>query len=148
MSQGLNRALLIGRLGKDPELTYTQGGTARCRFSLATSESYKDQAGEWQERTEWHNVVAWGKQAESAGKYLTKGSQACIDGKIQTRSWEDQKTGEKKYMTEINAQRVIFLGGGEAGQGERQYERQYKERDKDPGDSAQHDGPDDSDIPF
>ncbi|MEN6368298.1 MAG: single-stranded DNA-binding protein [Thermotogota bacterium] len=108
----LNKAMLIGRLGKDPELSYTQSGTARCRFSLATSEVFTDNSGNRQEKTEWHHVVVWGKQAESAGKFLQKGREVFVEGKIETRSWDDEKSGQKRYMTEVKAQRVIFLGGG------------------------------------
>lgn len=118
MADGVNKVILVGNLGKDPEVSYTQSGTARCRFSLATGDSYTDSSGERQDKTEWHNIVVWGKQGENVGKYLAKGRQVYIEGKIQTRSWDDQKSGEKRYMTEINAQRVVFLGGkGGGGQG-------------------------------
>jgi len=118
MAEGINKVILLGNLGKDPELSYTQGGRALCKFPLATGESFTNNAGERQERTEWHNIVVWGKQAESVGKYLQKGRQVYIEGRIQTRSWDDEKTGQKRYMTEINAQRVIFLGGrGDGGGG-------------------------------
>jgi len=112
MADGVNKVILLGNLGKDPEVSYTQGGTARCRFSLATGETYTDNAGNRQDKTEWHNIVVWGKQGENVGKFLKKGRQVYIEGKIQTRSWDDEKSGQKKYMTEINAQRVVFLGGG------------------------------------
>lgn len=108
----LNKVMLIGRLGKDPELSYTQSGTAKCRFSVATSEVFTDNSGNRQEKTEWHHVVVWGKQAESAGKFLQKGREVFIEGKIETRSWDDEKTGQKRYMTEVKAQRVVFIGGG------------------------------------
>jgi single-strand DNA-binding protein len=106
----LNKATLIGNLGQDPELNYTGSGTAVCKFSLATSEKYKDNAGEWQERTEWHNIVVWGKQAETVAKFLQKGRQAYIEGRLQTSSWDDKETGQKRYKTEIHAGRVLFLG--------------------------------------
>jgi single-strand DNA-binding protein len=103
-----NKAILIGRLGKDPDLSYTQSGTARCRFSMATSESYKDnQTGERKEKTTWHNVVVWGNQAENVDKYLHKGSLVSVEGKIDNRSYE--KDGQTRYITEIVAQRVVFL---------------------------------------
>jgi single-strand DNA-binding protein len=114
----VNRAILVGRLGKDPEVSYTQSGTAKCRFSLATSEVYYDNNNVKQEKTDWHNVVVWGKQAESAGKYLAKGREVYIEGKIETRSWDDEKSGQKKYITEIKAQRVVFLSGGQQKSGE------------------------------
>ncbi len=118
MADGVNKVILVGNLGKDPEVSYTQSGTARCRFTLATGETFVNNAGERQDRTEWHNIIVWGKQGENVGKYLGKGRQVYIEGKIQTRSWDDEKTGQKRYMTEINAQRVVFLGGrGEGGGG-------------------------------
>ena len=118
MADGVNKVILVGNLGKDPEVGYTQSGTALCKFSLATGESYVNNAGERQDKTEWHNIVVWGKQGENVGKYLSKGRQVYIEGKIQTRSWDDEKTGQKKYMTEINAQRVVFLGGRSDGGGD------------------------------
>jgi single-strand DNA-binding protein len=115
MAEGVNKVILVGNLGKDPETRFTQGGTAQCKFSLATSESYANNAGERQERTEWHNIVVWGKQAETVGKFLAKGRQVYIEGRIQTRSYDD-KEGKKRWITEINANRVIFLGSrGEGG---------------------------------
>ncbi len=110
MAEGVNKAILVGNLGKDPELSYTQNGVARCRFSLATSESYNNNAGERQERTEWHNIVVWGKLAETVAKFLQKGRQVFLEGRIQNRSYED-KDGIKRYISEINANRVTFLGG-------------------------------------
>jgi single-strand DNA-binding protein len=111
MAEGVNKVILVGNLGKDPELSYTQSGTARCTFSMATTESYSNNAGERQERVEWHNIVVWGKQGESVSKFLQKGRQVFIEGRIQTRSYDD-KDGNKRYITEINAMRVVFLGGG------------------------------------
>lgn len=109
MAEGVNKAILVGNLGKDPELSYTQSGVARCRFSLATSESYNNNAGERQERTEWHNIVVWGKLAETVSKFLQKGRQVYLEGRIQNRSYDD-KDGVKRYITEINANKVTFLG--------------------------------------
>lgn len=115
MAEGVNKAILIGNLGKDPELSYTQSGTGRCRFPLATSETYVNNAGEKQERTEWHNVVVWGKLAETVSKFLQKGRQVFVEGRIQNRSYDD-KEGIKRYISEINATKVTFLGGrGEGG---------------------------------
>ncbi len=110
MAEGVNKAILVGNLGRDPELSYTQNGVARCRFPLATSESYNNNAGERQERTEWHNIVVWGKLAETVAKFLQKGRQVFLEGRIQNRSYED-KDGIKRYISEINASRVTFLGG-------------------------------------
>lgn len=153
-----NQIVLIGRLGKDPDLSYTQSGTARCRLSLATSESYTDNSGQRQEKTEWHNIVVWGKQAESAGNHLSKGRMVAIVGKSETRSWDDQQTGEKKYMTEVKAHRVVFLpdgqnrsqgqAGGRRGGGGGQGGSRGRPQEND--DQGPNGGPppDDDDIPF
>lgn len=105
----LNKAQLIGRLGQDPEVKYTPSGTAVCNFSVATSEKFTDKSGQKQERTEWHRVVVFSKLAELCGQYLSKGRQVYVEGRLQTRSWD--KDGQKHYTTEINADKVIFLGG-------------------------------------
>lgn len=109
--------MLIGNLGKDPELRYTSSGVAVATFSLATNESWKDQDGNTQERTEWHNIVAWRKLAEICGEWLKKGKKVYIEGRIQTRSYDDKNTGAKKYITEIVADSMIMLDsrGGEGG---------------------------------
>lgn len=104
----LNKAMIIGRLGQDPEVRYTQSNTAVATLSVATNERYKDSNGEWQERTEWHRVVAWGRLAEICQQYLKKGSQVYIEGPIQTRQWED-KEGQKRYTTEIKALTMTML---------------------------------------
>ena len=106
---GLNKVMLIGRLGNDPEIRYTPDGTAVANFSIATSEEWKDKnSGEKKERTEWHRIVAWRKLGELCGEYLSKGRQVYIEGKLQTRSWE--KDGVTRYTTEIVASDVQFLG--------------------------------------
>jgi len=107
----LNKVMLIGNLGKDPELRFTPSGRAVARFPLATSEQWTDQSGQRQDRTEWHNVVVWGKQAESCGQYLAKGRQVFVEGSVRSRQYDD-KEGQKRYITEIIAQRVQCLGGG------------------------------------
>jgi single-strand DNA-binding protein len=107
----VNKVILIGNLGKDPEVRYTPNGRAVARFSIATSEMWTDTDGNRQERTEWHNIVVWGKQGETCGQYLAKGRQVFIEGSIRSRSFDD-KNGNKRYVTEIVAQRVRFLGGG------------------------------------
>jgi single-strand DNA-binding protein len=118
MAKSVNKVILIGNLGKDPEVKYTPSGTAVAKFSLATNERYKDKAGEWQDRTEWHNIVCWQRTAEIAGEYLKKGRAVYIEGRLQTRSWEDKTSGQKKYMTEIVANDLVLLGGrGEGGEG-------------------------------
>ncbi len=117
MAKSLNRVMLIGNLGKDPELRYTTSGTAIATFSLATNESWKDQDGNLQERTEWHNIVAWKKLAEICGEWLKKGKKVYIEGRIQTRSYDDKNTGTKKYITEIVADNMIMLDGKSASDG-------------------------------
>jgi len=107
---GVNKVIVLGRLGADPEVKNITSGNTVCSFSLATSESWNDKQGQKQERTEWHRIVVWGKLAEICGKYLAKGRQAFVEGKLQTRSWEDQQ-GVKKYTTEIVANNVQFIGG-------------------------------------
>ena len=115
---GVNKVILVGNLGADPEMRYTPGGMAVANFKLATSENFKDKEGNKQTKTEWHRVVAFGKLAEICGEYLSKGKQVYIEGKIQTRSWED-KDGNKKYTTEIVVNIMQMLGGRgtEAGAG-------------------------------
>ena len=110
MAASVNRVTLIGCLGKDPETRYTQAGTAVTSFSLATSERFKAKNGEWEERTEWHNVTAWGKLAEICGEYLTKGKLVYIEGRLQTRKWED-RDGKDRYTTEVVADKMVMLGG-------------------------------------
>jgi single-strand DNA-binding protein len=110
----VNKVMLIGNLGKDPDVRFTSNGRAVARFPIATSEVWIDAEGSRQERTEWHNVVVWGKQGETCGQYLAKGRQVFVEGSIRSRSYDD-KSGVKRYMTEIVAQRVRFLGGGGGG---------------------------------
>lgn len=110
----VNKAILIGNLGKDPELRYTPGGKAVASFSLATSERWTNQEGQKQENTTWHNIVAWGKQAEVMKEYLSKGKQVYIEGRIQNRSYDD-KEGNKKYISEIVVQNFSFIGSRDSG---------------------------------
>ena len=105
----VNKVCLVGHLGADPELRYTPSGVATANFNVATTETWKDADGVQQERTEWHRIVIWRKQAEFAAEYIKKGRQVCVEGKLQTRSWED-KNGVKRYTTEIVADRVTMLG--------------------------------------
>jgi single-strand DNA-binding protein len=114
--KSLNRVQLIGNLGKDPEVKYTPSGTPVAKLTIATNERFKDKSGEWQDRTEWHNVVLWQRLAEIAGEYLKKGGKVYIEGRLQTRSWDDKTSGQKKYMTEVVGSDLILLGGrGEGG---------------------------------
>jgi single-strand DNA-binding protein len=117
MSEGLNRVILIGNLGQDPELRYTQSGQGVLSLRMATTESYFDNTTkERKERTEWHSVTVWGKRGEALNKILSKGSRICVEGRLQTRSWED-KQGSKRYTTEVVANNLILLGGRGEGSG-------------------------------
>ena len=140
MMASLNRVLLIGNLGQDPEMTYTPNGTAKASLSVATQEKWKDKDGQAKEKTEWHRVIAWGKLAEICGQYLTKGRQVYIEGRLQTRQWED-KDGNKRWTTEIVATGMQMLGakkenGGTSNRGSGH---------ADPGDFG---GEPDDDVPF
>ena len=111
MAGGVNKVILVGHLGADPDMRYTPSGQGVCELRLATSESWNDKNGQRQERTEWHRIVVWGKRAEVCSKYLAKGRQVFVEGRIQTRTYDD-KDGNKRYITEIIANDVQFLGGG------------------------------------
>jgi single-strand DNA-binding protein len=110
MPKSVNKVILVGNVGKDPEVKYTPTGTPVAKFSLATNEKYKDRSDEWQERTEWHNILAWQRLAEIVGEYVKKGAKLYIEGKLQTSSWEDRESGTKKYRTEIVARDLVLLG--------------------------------------
>jgi single-strand DNA-binding protein len=141
---GINKVILIGNLGRDPEIRYTaQGGTAVANFTLATSESFTTREGKREDRTEWHRIVVWGKTAELCTQYLAKGRQVYIEGRIQTREWED-KDGQKRRTTEVVAQTVQFLGGpkGSGGSGS------GREGGFDPGGQEPPPPPGRDDIPF
>ncbi|MEO2168769.1 MAG: single-stranded DNA-binding protein [bacterium] len=142
----VNKAIILGRLGADPEIRFTQSGAGVCNFNVATDTVWKDKDGQKQSRTEWHRIVVWGPQAEPCSKYLTKGREVYVEGEIQTRSWED-KEGNKRWTTEIRARDVRFLGGGRSDQG----------GGGDPGDGTDSSGstsgdggggPADGDVPF
>ncbi len=154
----VNKVFLVGNLGRDPEVRSTPSGQPVASFSVATSRRWKDRDGNRQEQTEWHNVVVWGKQAEIAGQYLTKGKQVFIEGRLQTRSWDDKNSGEKRYKTEVICDNFQMLGGRQGGGGG---------GDFDSGEGPQHGGggggrgqsqdygggpsshePEDDDIPF
>ncbi|MFH1435301.1 MAG: single-stranded DNA-binding protein [Pseudomonadota bacterium] len=110
MSAGLNKVILIGRLGTDPELRHTQSNQPLARMRIATTEVYNDRSGQRQENTEWHTVVSWGRSAEVVSRYLKKGRQVYVEGRLQTRKWQD-KEGRDRWTTEVIAQKVLFLGG-------------------------------------
>ena len=139
----MNKVILIGRLGGDPELKYTANGTAQALINLATSERWKDADGNQKEKTEWHRVIAWRRQAEFAGEWLKKGRLVCIEGKLSTRSWE--KDGQKRYMTEVVADSITMLGSkAEGGGGESKGTPPKQEEPPDNGDVME----DDDDLPF
>ena len=123
MAKGVNKVMLLGNVGKDPEMRASQGGMVIASFSLATADRQKDQTGNWVDKTEWHNLVCFGRTAEIVRDYVKKGSQIFVEGKIQTRSWDDKESGQKKYRTEILVNDLSLLGGrnGEGGGGGSQY---------------------------
>jgi single-strand DNA-binding protein len=161
----LNKILLIGNLGKDPEIRYTQNGQSVATFSLATSENWTDQSGNKQERTEWHNIVAWGKLADLSQRFLAKGRQVYIEGRIQSREWTDQ-SGGKRRTTEVIATSILFLGNRAAQGGSYDAPPPYGTSSQPPAAPSSYDKPDyssgltdaepsfgdagitDSDIPF
>jgi len=134
----LNKVLLIGNAGKDAEVRYTASGTAVASFSLATSEKFKNKSGEWEERTEWHNIILWGRLAEIAGEYLTKGKTVFIEGRLQTRKWQD-RDGKDRYTTEIVGEKMQMLSRKEGNGRTEETEQRLPE---------QAPLPDDDDVPF
>jgi single-strand DNA-binding protein len=121
MPKSVNKVILVGNVGKDPEVKYAPSGTPVAKFSLATNEKFKDRGDEWQERTEWHNIVAWQRLAEIVGEYVKKGAKLYIEGKLQTSSWEDRESGTKKYRTEIVARDLLLLGDGNGNSRKREH---------------------------
>ena len=144
----VNKVILVGNLGRDPEVRSTPNGQQVATFSIATNRKWRDRDGNRQEQTEWHNIVCWGRQAEIAGQYLTKGRQIFVEGRLQTRSWDDKQTGEKKYMTEIVCDNFQMLGqrgdfdGRRGGAGGGGGDAPFPPTGGAPGE------PDDDDIPF
>lgn len=151
MARGINKVILVGNLGQDPELRYTGSGTAVCNMRLATNESYKDANGQMVDKTEWHSVVAWSRLAEICGEYLKKGSQVYFEGSLQTRSYDD-KDGNTKWVTEIKAREMMMLsgrgdvpsGGGGGGNGY----QSAPNRAPQPAAAAQSNFEPDDDLPF
>jgi single-strand DNA-binding protein len=144
----VNRVILIGNLGRDAELKYTQGGAAVLTMNMATTETWNDKQGNKQEKTEWHRVIVWGKMAESLAEYLVKGKQVYVEGQLQTHAWDD-KDGNKKYTTEVRANRIVLLGGGDrnaSGSSGRRNARANEDVDTD---APINDAPlTDNDVPF
>jgi len=110
MPRSVNKVILVGNVGKNPEVKYSPSGTPVAKFSLATNERFKDRNDQWQDRTEWHNIVAWQRLAEIVGEFVAKGSKIYVEGKLQTSCWEDGQSGERKYRTEIVAREIVLLG--------------------------------------
>ena len=149
MARSLNKVMLIGNLGVDPEVRHTSSGVPVANFRMATSRSWSTDGGRTEERTEWHNVVAWRRLAEICQQYLKKGSKVYIEGRIETRSWDDASTGQKKYMTEIIADQMIMLDSAPSGAGRRTGAPQASSQG--PGGGDEYDFPDsdhDDDLPF
>lgn len=117
MPKSVNKVILVGNVGKDPEVRYSQSGTPVANFSLATNERFKDRNDEWQEWTEWHNIVAFQRLAEIVGEFVSKGSKVYVEGKLHTSSWDDRHSGERKYRTEIVARELVLLGSRDSGNG-------------------------------
>ena len=147
----VNKAILVGNLGRDAEMRFTAGGTPVATVRLATTERYTDREGQKKEDTQWHRVVIWGKTAESLHEYLTKGKQIYVEGRIQTREWTD-KEGKPAKTTEIRADRIVLLGGGGGGGGmgarSGGSRERYPEAEGAPADAGHVDTPNDDDIPF
>jgi single-strand DNA-binding protein len=144
MAKSRNKVILVGNVGKDPEIKYIPSGVPLAKFSLATNERFKDKSGEWQDRTEWHNVVAWQHLAEIVGEFVQKGSKLYIEGKLQSSTWEDRNSGDKKHRTEIVARDIVLLGSPERSDNA---DRHIPEAERE----SVHAGTgetDDSDIPF
>jgi single-strand DNA-binding protein len=148
----VNKVILVGNLGRDAEMRFTSGGTPVATVSMATTERFTDREGQKKEDTQWHRIVIWGKTAESLHEYLTKGKQIYVEGKLQTREWQD-KEGKTNKTTEVRADKIVLLGGGGGeraggGGGSRPSRERYAEPGGEPQDSGPVDAPSDDDIPF
>jgi len=143
MAKSVNKVILVGNVGQDPEVKYTASGVPVAKLSLATNERFNDKNDAWQGRTEWHSVVAWQRLAETVGEYVRKGSKLYIEGKLQTSTWEEKQSGERKYRTEIVARDIVLLGSRDSGE-EGRPETPGEESNTEPAVSAVAD----SDIPF
>ncbi len=141
MAKSVNKVILVGNVGQDPEVKYTASGVPVANVSLATNERFKDRNDQWQDRTEWHSVVAWQRLAEIVGEYVRKGSKLYVEGKLQTSTWDDKQSGERKYRTEIVARDIVLLGSRDNG-AEGSPEQSTDEPHMEPA------GTTDSDIPF
>ncbi|MBS1849314.1 MAG: single-stranded DNA-binding protein [Acidobacteria bacterium] len=142
MAKSVNKVILVGNVGQDPEVKYTASGVPVAKVSLATNQRFRDRSEQWQDRTEWHSIVAWQRLAEIVGEYVHKGSKLYVEGKLQTSTWEDKQTGERKYRTEIVAREILLLSSRGNGQEDRQITA-GEESTPDPAPT-----PVDDDIPF
>ena len=152
MAKGVNKVFLLGNVGKDPEIRATQGGMTIASFTLATADRQKDAQGNWADKTEWHNLVAFARTAEIVRDYVKKGTSVFVEGKIQTRSWDDKESGQKRYRTEILVNELSLLGGGSGG-GRQSGEGGYSRSSSSPAPSSSapeyaDQGITDDDIPF
>lgn len=153
MARSVNKVILVGNVGKDPEIKFATSGTALANFTLATSDRFKDKSGEWQDRTEWHSLVAFQRTAEIVRDYVKKGSKLYIEGRLQTRDWEDKQSGQKRYKTEILVNELVLLSGRDDSSGGGGYSRSntasYDQRPSSSSDDvAQSAEITDDDIPF
>lgn len=144
MPKSVNKVILVGNVGKDPEVKYSPSGTPIAKFSLATNERFKDRSGEWQDRVEWHTIVAWQRLAEIVVEFVVTGSKVYIEGKLQTSSWEDRQSGQTKYRTEIVARDLVLLGACANGTGDSRQSHPGPARDE----TATENAEDLEDIPF
>ncbi len=148
---GVNKVILVGHLGKDPELRYAQSGTAVANATIATTERRKNREGEWDDHTEWHRLVFFGKTAETLARYCKKGKQLYVEGSLQTRNWDDKETGQKRYMTEIRVNQMVMLGrAGDSGSAGGDFSGPEINQDKPEPKAATTGGgfEDDDDLPF
>jgi single-strand DNA-binding protein len=155
MAKSVNKVTLLGNLGKDPEVKFLPSGQAVANFSIATTDRYKDKAGEWQDRTEWHNVVAYARTAEIVRDYVKKGNKLYVEGRLTTRSWDDKDSGKKVYRTEIVVNDLVLISGRGEGEGGGSYSRQSSGASADKSGGYSQPAPDygdtgitDDDIPF
>lgn len=152
MAKSVNKVILLGNVGKDPEIKFATSGTAIASFSIATSERFKDKSGEWQDRTEWHALTAFGKVAEIIRDYVKKGSKLYVEGSLRTSSWDDKQSGQKRYKTEVVVSDISLLSGRDENSGGGNYSRSntasYDQRPSSPDDLAHSTEITDDDIPF
>lgn len=149
MPKSVNKVILLGNVGKDPEIKHVSSGMAIANFSIATSSRFKDKSDEWQEKAEWHNLVAFQRTAEIVGEYVKKGSKVYVEGRLQTSSWDDKESGQKRYKTEIVVNDLVLLGGGKRDDSDEQDQRSHEDRKPARSTAPSDDSEiDDSSIPF